>query len=223
MTWSPSSPRHNLTLSDATMNVDEAGPFVPEHLAKWLKVTRGYLLAPLSGSQHAEEAEVAQGHPAVQGQGGRGVLLSWALRALLHLAKRAAHGEDDPLKALESGIYFHVSLMAKHPSVPVTILDWYSQTGDARVRSRIRSAIGHYEKRLTRLIGQAKEQGLVKASVDAPKAAGVLVGMIQGLALRMHAGISQPDMLLQEAATVFPVYLDGIRAASTPGHSAAFI
>ncbi len=223
MTWSPRSLRYSLSLSDATMNVDGAGSFVPEHLVKWLKVTRGYLLAPLSGPQHVEEAEVAQGHPAVQGQGGRGALLSWALRALLHLARRAAHDEDDPLKALESGIYFHVSLMAKHPAVPVTILDWYSKTGDARVRSRIRSAIGHYEKRLTRMIGRAKEQGMVKPSVDAPTAASVLVGMIQGLALRMHAGISQPDMLLQEAAAVFPAYLDGIRTAPASGQAAVFI
>ncbi len=205
------------------MNVDEAGRFVPAHLAKWRKVSREYLLAPLAESRREKKVEATSGHPVAQGRGGRSVLLSWALRALLHLTKRAAHGEKDPLKALESGFYFHVSLMAKHPSVPVTILGWYSQTGDARVRLRIRSAIGRYEKGLSRLIGRAKQQGLVKSSVDEQVVAGVLVGMIQGLALRMNAGMSQPDMLLQEATAVLPAYLDGIRTDPASGRGFVFI
>lgn len=223
MAWFPRSVRHGLYPRDAAMNVDEADRFVPAHLAKWRKISREYLFAPLAESRREKRIEAVSGHPVAQGRGGRSVLLSWALRALLHLAKRAAQGENDPLKALESGFYFHVSLMAKHPSVPMTILDWYSRTGDAHVRSRIRSAIGRYEKRLSRLIDRAKQEGLVKSSVDEQVAAGVLVGMIQGLALRMNAGISQPDMLLQEATAVLPVYLDGIRTAPASGRGAVFI
>lgn len=195
------------------MKTDETGRFDAAHLAQWRTVSRAYLFAPRAASPGEAAAEEIQRHAVAPG---RGALLSWALRALLHLARRAAQEEENPLKALENGFYFHVSLMAKHPSVPVTILAWYMQTGDARVRSRIRSAIGHYQKRLSRLIGRAKQQGLVKSSVDAQAAAGVLVGLIQGLALRMHAGISRPEMLLREAAAVFPVYLAGIRAAPAP-------
>ena len=195
------------------MKNDESGRFDAEHLAKWRRDCREYLFAPRAATPGEAVAEAVTRHALASG---RGALLSWALRALLHLTRRAAQEEENPLRALENGFYFHVSLMAKHPSVPVTILAWYAQTGDARVRSRIRSAIGHYQKRLSRLIGRAKLQGLVKPSVDAQAAAGVLVGLIQGLALRMLAGISRPEMLLREAAAVFPAYLAGIRVASAP-------
>ena len=197
------------------MNINETGRLDPEHLAQWRQATHEYLFAPLTGSRCTDATEETPRHPVAQGRGGRGVLLSWARRALLHLLKRAARGEENPLKALESGFYFHVALMAKHPSVPATILAWHAQTTDARIRSHIRSVIGHYEKRLSRLIGRAKQQGLVKPGVDAQTAAAVLVGLIQGLALRMSTGISQPEMLLRDAATVFPVYLDGILATPT--------
>lgn len=195
------------------MNNNEAGQFNPDHLAQWQQVTREYLFAPLTGARGTDATEETSRHPVAQGRSGRGVLLSWARRALLHLLKRAARDEENPLKVLESGFYFHVALMAKHPSVPATILAWHAQTTDTRIRTRIRSVISHYEKRLSRLIGRAKQQGLVKPGVDAQTAAAVLVGLIQSLALRMSTGISRPETLLRDAATVFPAYLDGILAA----------
>lgn len=118
------------------------------------------------------------------------------------------------MKALESGLYFHASLMAKYPSVPATILTWYLHTTDARIRSRIRGVIGHYENRLSRLINRAKQQGLVRSGVDAQAAACVLVGLIQGMALRMNAGPGRPEVLLREAVSEFSGYLDGIRASA---------
>ncbi|MDP2810616.1 MAG: hypothetical protein Q8O34_10755, partial [Rhodocyclaceae bacterium] len=127
-----------------------------------------------------------------------------------------------PLTALESAFYFHVSFMARHPSVPRTILAWYSQTRDVRVRARIEAAIGHYESRLARLIGKAKRQGLVRSTVDAQTAASVFVGMVQGLTLRMNADLIRPGMLLREAATAFPVYLDGICVTPAPVRGPAF-
>lgn len=198
------------------MNVDEASRFDPEHFQKWWHVTREYLTGPLAEFCSAEAAEETAHLAVPLVRGDRSVLLSWAHRALLHLLKRARHTEEDPLKALESGLYFHVSLMAKYPSVPLTILSWYAHTSDPRVRSRICGAIGQYEKRLSRLIDQAKRQGLVKPNIDAETAAGVLVGFIQGLALRMNVGIGRPETLLREAATVFPAYLDGIRTPVAP-------
>jgi hypothetical protein len=195
------------------MNVNESGHFDPECLAKWLKVSREYLLAPPEESRCVATGEGPLRRQAAQDPGGRSRLLSWAQRALSHLLRRASRGEENPLKALESGLYFHVSLMAKYPSLPATILGWYLQTTDARVRARIGGVIGHYETRLSRLIARAKQQGLVKQGIDARAAAAVLVGLIQGLALRMNAGISRPETLMLEATSVFPAYLDGIRAS----------
>lgn len=196
-----------------------ADRFDPAHLEKWLNVSRTYLTGPLGESRSDDAVKGTTRHPAPQVRDDRSILLSWAHRALLHLLKRATQNEDNPLKALESGLYFHASLMAKYPAVPVTILAWYLRTTDTRIRSRIRGVIGHYENRLSRLINRAKQQGLVKSAVDAQVAASVLVGLIQGLALRMNAGICQPEMLLRQAATEFSGYLDGIRATAAPSFS----
>ena len=195
------------------MNDDEASRLRPEHLARWLQRSREYLLAPRADLGNVEMIESAARHPVSQFHCSRSVLLSWAQRALAHALKRGVQGEENPLKALERGFHFQVSLMAKHPSVPLALLAWYSQTGDARVRSRIRSAIDRHEKRLSRLIGRAQQQGLVKPNVDAQSAAAALVSLIQNLARGMSAGTSRPEMLLRDAATAFPVYLDTILAA----------
>lgn len=231
------------------MSTDDANDFIPEHLAKWRKITREYLFAPIeslgaSSGPHAVSllpdgkrfgpetagtvvrvagtAEKTLFQSASPSRSSRAVLLSWACRALLHLLRRATQHEENPLTALESAFFFHVSFMAKHPSVPRLILAWHSQTRDARVRSRIQGVIGHYESRLARLIGKAKRQGLVRSSIDVQTAASVFVGMIQGLVLRMNADLSRPEMLLREAATAFPVYLDGIRDTSAPVRGAVF-
>ncbi|OHC72268.1 MAG: hypothetical protein A3H93_06675 [Rhodocyclales bacterium RIFCSPLOWO2_02_FULL_63_24] len=229
------------------MNVDEADHFLTEDLAKWLKVTREYLFGPMPGAGSSRDAvsllpegkrfspslrsapvrwtEIAEEtlpHPASQTHSTRAVLLSWAFRALLHLLRRATQDEKAPLAALESAFYFHVSFMAKHPTVSRTILARYSQTRDVRVRARIEAAIGHYESRLARLFCKAKHQGLVRSTVDVETAASVFVGMIQGLMLRMNADLIRPGMLLRDAATTFPVYLDGICVAPAPVRGAAF-
>lgn len=198
------------------MNAAAADRFDPAHLEKWLNVSRAYLAWPLAELRSDDAVKATVYHTVPRARDNRSVLLSWAHRALLHLLKRATQNEDNPMKALESGLYFHASLMAKYPSVPATILAWYLRTPDTRIRSRIRGVIGQYENRLSRLIDRAKQQGLVKSAVDAQAAASVLVGLIQGLALRMNAGIGRPEMHLQEAVTEFSGYLDGIRATAEP-------
>jgi hypothetical protein len=194
----------------------KTGRFDPAQVERWLEVSRAYLTAPLAELRPECAVEDRTHRLVPQIRGDRSVLLSWAHRALLHLLKRATQIEDNPLKALESGLYFHASLMAKYPSVPATIMAWYLHTPDTRIRLRIRGVIVQYENRLSRLINRAKQQGLVRSGVDAQAAANVLVGLIQGLALRMNAGICQPEMLLREAASVFSGYLDGICATAEP-------
>ncbi|MDK9704483.1 MAG: hypothetical protein OEL20_15220 [Sulfuritalea sp.] len=204
------------------MNDDETSRLRPEHLAKWLQRSREYLLAPRADLSNVEVIESAMHHPVSQFHCSRSVLLSWAQRALAHALKRGVQGEANPLKALERGFYFQVSLMAKHPSVPLAILAWYSQTADARVRSRIRNTIGCHEKRLSRLIGRAQQQGLVRPNVDAISAAAALVGLIQNLVLGMSTGTKRPELLLRDAATAFPVYLDTILAVPTSRRDSLF-
>lgn len=198
------------------MCADQANDFVPEHLEKWRTVTRDYLFSPSgtmpgtdnNGSGPSEKEALP--YPASRGRNSRAILLSWTYRALLHLLRRATQSEQNPLKVLENAFHLQVSFIAKYPSVPRRLLAWYARTGDVRVRSRIQSCITQYEARVSRLISQAKYQGLVSSNIDAQTAATLFVGMLQGMVLRTSASLSQPDMLLREASIAFPVYLNGI-------------
>ncbi|MFZ3175842.1 MAG: hypothetical protein WA146_13175, partial [Thiobacillus sp.] len=91
---------------------------------------------------------------------------------------------------------------------------WLSQGSDIRIRRRIQMVIGHYETRLCRMIGQSKQQGLIRADIDPRTAAGIFIGMIQGLALRMNANLRQRELLLREAFEMFALYRAGRASAS---------
>lgn len=200
------------------MNTRETGQLSPDHIARWLEVSQKYLATPVTELFSDEVIEGVTRTSISMVRGGQSVLLSWAQRALLHLLRRAAQGEGNPLKVLEKGFKFHVSLMAKHPLVPKAILSWYAKTSDARVRLRIQNTVGHYQRRLSKLIVRAKQQGLVKANIDAQIAADLLVGLLQSLVVRMDAGTIQPEMLLRQAGIMFSAYLDCIRVDLASGH-----
>jgi hypothetical protein len=191
----------------------ESGAISAAHLAAWRSATIAYLAAPAAAAGAALEAEDAVSHPVSHRRIGRGVLLSWAVRALLHMLGRAARHEDNPLRVLESAFRFQVAFMAKHPAVPRRLLAWHAQTDDPHVRRRIRRAIGRFEGRIARLILLAGQRGQIAQGIDARTAAALFVGMIQGLALRMNAGFSHPSLLAREADNAFAVYLRGIGGA----------
>lgn len=199
------------------MSTEKSNDFVPEHLAKWHAVTREYLLstsldASIDGNRKEESfrPEEELPYPISHGRNTRSMLLSWAFRALLHLQRRATRGEPDPLKALEKAFQLQVSFIAKYPSVPGRLLAWYAQTGDVRVRSRIQGCIAEYEARVFRLISQAQHQGLISANIDVRAAAALFVGLLQGMALRTSVSLSRPEILLREAAIVFPAFINGL-------------
>lgn len=117
------------------MSGDESREIFAAHLAAWRRVTIAYLSAPGGMARSTGAAEDALPHPVSRKRIGRGVLLSWAYRALLHLLGRAARLEESPLKTLESAFHFQVAFMAKHPAVPMKLLSWYAQTDDPRARA----------------------------------------------------------------------------------------
>ena len=199
------------------MSAEMSNDIAPDHLAKWHAVTREYLFATsldasIDGNRKEESYRIEEGlpYPSSHGRNTRSMLLSWAFRALLHLQRRATKGETDPLKALEKAFQLQVSFIAKYPSVPGRLLAWYAQTGDVRVRSRIEGCIAEYEARVFRLISQAQHQGLVSANIDVRAAATLFVGLLQGMALRTSVSLSRPEILLREAAIVFPAFINGL-------------
>lgn len=194
------------------MNISDTNKFEQAYLEQWLETTRHYLFADLESL--ADAAEKALLEPKLDSHGAQGRFISRARGGLLRLLKCTAQHDQNPLQELERAFYFQVSFISRHPDVPKRLLGWLSQDSDTRIRRRIQMVIDHYESRLCRMIGRAKCQGLIRADIEPQTAASLFVGMIQGLAIRMNAGLLQRELLLREAVEVFALYRAGMASPS---------
>lgn len=195
------------------MNTGDTDHFEDAHLAQWLKTTRYYLFADQQRIAHVTERALLESK--LDSHGAQDRFLSRARGSLLCLVKRTAQHDQNPLQELERAFHFQVSFIAQHPDIPKRLLGWLSENGDSRIRRRIQVVIDQYESRLCRMIGQAKHQGLIRADIEPHTAASILIGMIQGLALRMNADFRQRELMLREAFEGFAMYRAGM--ASAPG------
>lgn len=210
----------------ATGAVDCDG-FRPEHLEQWLAVTREYLFAvrapacPSTRSTRRRQrtndvslqlARLEAGEPVPGGEPAlRAALLPWAHRHMLRLLRHAERSDSSPLRALEGVVRFQVSFAASHPLVPAHLLAGPAAEGDSEGRRRMQNVVGHNEAKLAKLIERARAGGEVGAAVDPRAAARLLIALLHGLLIRMHAGLHTPGELRREAADLVPIYLDALR------------
>lgn len=59
-----------------------------------------------------------------------------------------------------------------------------------------------------------KHQGRIRSDIDPHAAAGIFIGMIQGLALRLNINLRQRELLLREAFESFALFRTGMISAS---------
>lgn len=193
------------------MNTGDTNKFEHAYLEQWLKATRHYLFADQESL--ADAAEKALLEPRLDSHGARDRFISQVRGRLLRLLKRTAMHDQNPLQELEHAFYFQALFVSQHPDVPKRLLEWLSQGSDTRIRRRIQKVIVHYESRLCRMIDQARHQGFIRADIDPRTAAGIFIGMIQGLALRLNANLRQRELLLREAFENFSLYRAGMASA----------
>lgn len=194
------------------MNMSDTNKFEHAHLEQWLETTRHYLFADQESLSDAAGKALLE--PRLGSHGAQDRFISRARGSLLRLLKRTAQHDQNPLQELELAFYFQVSFISRHPNVPKRLLGWLSQGSDTRIRRRIQMVIDHYESRLCRMIGRAKRQGFIRADIEPQTAASLFVGMIQGLTLRMNAGLLQRELLLREAVEAFALYRAGMVSPS---------
>lgn len=101
------------------------------------------------------------------------------------------------------GVYkaskFHI------PDVPHRLLLSLRQAENGGLGRRVRRVIDHYVLYLARIIGRAKQEGLVRPDIQ-PYSAANLVGAIQAPGLRTHVAPHPRELLLREAAEVFALF-----------------
>lgn len=177
-------------------------PLAQEHVERWLRTTRRYLLPQEPGAAGA--ADWLLHEPKLDTHGAQDRFVSRARGRLQRLLQQSP--QRDPLQELERTFYLQASLICSYPEVPRRLLAWLLQDGDSRVQRRVQKVISQHESRVCRIIGNAKQQGLVRAEVEPQTAASLFVGMLQALALRMGGDARERVLLLRASLDVFAVY-----------------
>lgn len=191
------------------MQTDDTKGFDNAHLQAWWAATRYYLSADLENLPRAID-RAGDGWPPSQ-MDSHGSRKRFIARARGRLLRSLGCGEhDDPLRELERAFQRQIAFIAWHPEVPRRLLTWLRQDGDVRLRRRIQAVIGHYAGRLARLIGQARQQGLVRSDIEPQSEAMRLVGLIQNLALGIDPCTTQRETLFREAASTFALFRAGL-------------
>lgn len=194
------------------MNTGDTNKFELTHLKQWLETSRHYLFADLevlTGAAVKVPLEPRQGSHGAQDR-----FISMARGRLMRLLKLKAMRDKNPLQELERAFYSQALFVSRHPEVPKHLMGWLLQGSNTRIRRRIQKVITHYESRLCRMIDQARHQGFIRADIDPRTAAGIFIGMIQSLALRMSVNLRQRELILREAFENFSLYMAGMASAS---------
>lgn len=178
--------------------------FRQEHLERWMVATRRYLSMDLAtpGSGGAALAD-DWSPPRAESQGGRRRFLA---RVRGRLMRRVPADDGDGLRELERVFLRQVWFVVTYPDVPRRLRSWLVQNESHGLGRRARRLIDQYVLYLARIIGRAKQQGLVRPDIQPQSAANLLVGVIQGLGFRTYATPQPRELVLREAAEVFALF-----------------
>jgi AcrR family transcriptional regulator len=139
--------------------------------------------------------------------------MEWVREQLTERIEAAAATTADPLQALRQVFDAHVDFVAQHPGVPRLIFHELQQPADSPLKESVRTLMKGYRQLLLGLLKRAVQTGRVDAELDAPAAATLFLGIMQGLVMQsMISG--HVSTLRSEAPRVFDLYLRSLRPAS---------
>lgn len=137
--------------------------------------------------------------------------MAWVAEHLSRSLHEAAQRGATPLDALQRVFDAHVDFCVTYPGVPRVIFHELQQPMDSPVKQQVRSLLQGYRALLLRLLTAAVQRGDAAAELDAPAAATLFIGIVQGLVMQSMLN-GQIASMRAEAPRVFHLYLRAIRA-----------
>lgn len=139
-------------------------------------------------------------------------VMQWIRARLMKVVGKAAESGTDPLDALEKMFFAHIAFISKHPAIPRLLFSEHLHKKSGKLKQLIQEIISGYEGKIAALLAAGKEQGLVHLALDESSAATLYIGMIQGLVIQSSI-FQGKRTLMDEAHKVFPIFMNGVRAA----------
>ncbi len=140
-------------------------------------------------------------------------VVTWVADNLLRSLNAAAEQAPTPLAALRNVFEAHVDFVSTYPGVPRVIFHELQKPQDSPLKHQVRRLMQDYRNLLLRLLNSAVQRCDAASDLDAPAAATLFVGIVQGLVMQcMLSG--QIEAMRAEAPRIFRLYLQGIGAKS---------
>ena len=135
--------------------------------------------------------------------------MNWVAEHLLRTLQEAAQQAQTPVEALRRVFDAHVAFVVAHPGVPRMIFHELQQPEDSPLKQQVRLLMQGYRQLLLGLLNAAAQRGDLVPELDAPAAATLFLGIVQGLVMQsMMSG--QISTMHTEAPRVFHLYLRAI-------------
>jgi TetR/AcrR family transcriptional regulator len=138
-------------------------------------------------------------------------VMTWVTENLLRTLNEAAQSSPEPLEALRRVFDAHVGFVVAHPGVPRVVFHELQQAQDSALKQQVRGLMQGYHALLLQLLNKAIASGDAVEHLDAPAAATMFVGIVQGLVMQSMLG-ANASLMQGQAPRVFDLYLRGIRA-----------
>jgi AcrR family transcriptional regulator len=136
-------------------------------------------------------------------------VFEWVAERIAGLITQASLEGDDPLTNLERIFLAHARFVSGYPAVPRILFHQLQSRNDSMAKQQARAILGQYRQRVAALIEVAKAQGRVSPDLDSAMAAGLFLGILQGLVMQSVLE-GREDTLQERAAELFPFYLKAI-------------
>jgi len=138
-------------------------------------------------------------------------VMMWVSERLLERTDKASLSASNPLEGLEAVFSSHISFIAEYPGVPGIFFGELQRSEESPARKQARTLMEKYGGRILRMLDAGKKAGLIDEKVESRVAAGLFIGIIQGLVLQSHLSGTAASVS-RNAAGVFALFRRGIAA-----------